>query len=146
MSTERGDAAAKILLLLLLCAIAGAVAAPWFLRSKHTPQETKAIATLRRIHAAQTDHYGASRLYATITMLKDAKRLPTSFRGDAFESEGYRFAHQPAGGWQRWCAQAVPKELGGVFAIDESGIVKEFPAGSSPCFAGELQSPGTPVR
>ena len=29
------------------------------------------IATLRRIHAAQTDHYGASRLYATIAMLKD---------------------------------------------------------------------------
>src|SRR5688572_22900701 len=103
MSKEKGDAAAKLLFLLLFCAIAGAVASLWLLRSEHTPQEAAAIATLRQIHTAQTEQYGASRIYASIAKLKDAKRLPASFRTDAFETENYRFTHTTAGSWQRWC-------------------------------------------
>ena len=148
-SHERGDVAGKVLLVMLLTAIAGAVASPWLLRSKRSPQETQAIATLKQIHTAQMDHHGASRIYASIPILKDAKRLPASFRSDAFEMNRYRFTHTTAGSWQRWCAQAVPDSAepkGSIYAIDESGIVKEFPAGTSPCYAGELQSPGSPIR
>jgi hypothetical protein len=147
-SHQRGNAATNILLLMVVMAIAGAVASPWLIRSGRSPQEAQAIATLVQIHAAQTDQYGANRMYATIAKLKDAKRLPGNLRNDSFEIDEYHYRHQPAGSWQRWCAEASPKEgkSGMVFAIDETGTVKEFPAGTSPCAAGELTTPGTPVR
>jgi hypothetical protein len=149
MSAERGDAAAKLLFLLLVCAIAGAVASPWLLRSKLSGHEEKAIATLKQIHTAQTEHFGAARLYASMSKLTSTKRFDGSHDGKPFKRDGYQFTHTTAGSWQRWCAQAVPDSAateGRVYAIDESGIVKEFPAGTSPCYAGELQSPGSPIR
>ena len=148
MSSQSGDVAAKLLLLLVVVAIAGAVASPWLLRSPRTGSEHAAIATLKQIHAAQAEQYGASRMYADIDRLKASKRLPANFRGDAFAIDEYRYRHQAAGGWQRWCAEATPLEekTGAVLAIDETGIVKEFPAGFEPCSNGELTSPGTPVR
>ena len=151
MSSQRGEASAKILLLLLVCAIFGAIASPWLLRSRRSTAEEKAIATLQRIHSAQTDYFGGTRLYASMAKLSNTKLFDGPGSDVPFERDGYEFTHSNAAGWQRWCAQAVPKAAplkleAGTFAIDESGIVKEFPAGSSPCYAGELQSPGTPVR
>jgi type II secretory pathway pseudopilin PulG len=149
MSSERGDAAAKLLLILLVCAIAGAVASPWLLRAGWSTDEQKAIATLRRIHAAQADYYGGTRLYASMPKLTNTKLFDGSHDGKPFKRDGYQFTHTTAGSWQRWCAQAAPDSAaseGRIYAIDESGIVKEFPAGTSPCYAGELQSPGSPIK
>jgi type II secretory pathway pseudopilin PulG len=149
MSPERGEAAAKLLFLLLVCAIAGAVTAPWLLRSKRSSHEEKAIATLKQIHNAQTNYFGGTRLYASMAKLANTKRFDGPVTDKPFKRDGYQFTHTTAGSLQRWCAQAIPdsaEPTGSIYGIDESGIVKEFPAGTSPCYAGELQSPGSPIR
>ena len=149
MSRQRGDAASKLLFILVTLAIAATFTLPWLLRSRTSESEANAIATLKRIHAAQTDHYGANRLYTSIAKLRDLTLLPRNFRDGPVKMDEYEFTHTTAGSWQRWCAQAVPdsaEPTGSIYGIDESGIVKEFPAGTSPCYAGELRSPGRPIR
>lgn len=149
MSSQRGDVAAKLLLLLVAVAIIAAVASPWLLRSYRSNSEAKAISTLRRIHSAQTEHYGASTLYGSMAKLTNSKMLEGPFQDKQFEMEGYKYFHSTDGTLKRFCAEAVPdgEKPGKTYGIDESGQVLEFERNVSPCFAGVLTKlGGTPVR
>ena len=149
MESQRGDVAAKLLMLLVALAIAGAVAAPWLLRSSRSKSETKAILTLRRIHSAQTEHYGASALYGSMARLTNSKLLEGLFQDKQFEIDDYKFFHSTDGALKRFCAEAVPEEktAGKSYGIDESGVVLEFERTVSPCFNGELtKTGGSPIR
>jgi len=149
MSTQKGDAAAKLLMLLVGLAVVGAFASPWLLRSYRSKEEAKAISMLRRIHSAQTDHYGASRLYGSMAKLRDAKMLEGPFQDKQFTMEGYKYFHSTDGTLKRFCAEAVPEgeKAGKTYGIDETGVLLEYDRNVSPCFAGELsRTGGTPVR
>ena len=149
MKSERGEAAAKLLFILVALAIVAAFASPWLLRSHRSKEEAKAISTLRRIHAAQTDHYGASSLYGSMARLRDSKLLEGSFQDKQFTMEGYKYFHSTDGTLKRFCAEAVPEgeNAGKAFGIDESGVVLEYESTASPCFAGILsKTGGQPVR
>ena len=149
MVFQQGEAAAKLLMFLVAITIAIAFASPWLLRSKKSSEETKAISTLRRIHSAQTDHYGASSLYGSMARLRDAKMLEGPFSDKQFTMEGYKYFHSTDGTLKRFCAEAVPEgeKPGKTYGIDESGVVLEFERTASPCFNGELtKTGGTPVR
>ena len=149
MSSQSGDTAAKLLMLLVVIAIAGAVAAPWLLRSTRSSEEANAISTLRKIHAAQLEHYGASSLYGSMARLANAKLLEGRFQDKQFTMEGYKYFHSTDGTLKRFCAETVPEEgkPGKTYGIDESGVVLEFERTVSPCFAGVLtKTGGSPVR
>jgi type II secretory pathway pseudopilin PulG len=149
MSSQRGDVAAKLLFLLVAVAIVATIASPWLLRSYRSNSETKAISTLRRIHLAQADHYGASSLYGSMARLRNSNFLEGPFQDKQFEMEGYKYFHSTDGTLKRFCAEAVPEgeKPGKSYGIDESGVVLEFERTVSPCFAGELtKTGGSPVR
>lgn len=144
MSSQRGDVAARLLVLMVVMAVAGAVAAPWLLRSKRTAEETQAISTLRRIHSAQTENYGASALYGSMAKLTNSKLLEPTFQDKQFTIEGYRYFHATDGPMKRFCAEAVPAEgsPGDSYGIDETGVVYEFERNTSPCYSGTLSKTG----
>ena len=149
MSSQRGEAAAKLLFILLALAIAAAFAAPWFLSSRRSVEEAAAISTLRRIHTAQSQQYGASALYGSIARLKESKLVDPRFQDKQFTIEGYKYFHSTDGAMKSFCAEAVPEEgkSGKTYGIDESGVVLEFERNVSPCFGGVLtKTGGTPVR
>ena len=149
MGRPQGSSAVRFLTLLTAVAIVGAIASPWLLRSKRTETEAKAISTLRRIHSAQTDHYGASMLYGSMARLTNSKYLEGGFQDKQFTMEGYKYFHSTDGTLKRFCAEAVPEgeRPGKSYGIDESGVVLEFERTVSPCFNGELSKiGGTPVR
>ena len=149
MESQRGDGAAKMLIVLVALAIAGAIAAPWLLRSSRSKGEAKAITNLRKIHAAQTEHYGGSSLYGSMARLTNSKLLEGNFQDKQFTMEGYKYFHSTDGTLKRFCAEAVPEEktAGKSYGIDESGVVLEFERTVSPCFNGELtKTGGSPIR
>ena len=149
MSSETGDAATKLLFILVALAITAAFAAPWLLTSRRSGEEAKAISTLRRIHSAQKDHYGASSLYGSMMKLRDLNLLEGNFQDKQFRLDGYKYFHSTDGTLKRFCAEAVPEEgkAGKSYGIDETGVVLEFERAVSPCFAGVLtKTGGTPVR
>ena len=147
--SQRGDVAARLLMLLVSVAIVAAIASPFLLRSGRSETEAKAISTLRRIHSAQTDYFGASSLYGSMARLTNSKLLEGKFQDKQFEMEGYKYFHSTDGTLKRFCAEAVPEEgkPGKTYGIDESGVVLEFERTVSPCFGGVLtKTGGTPVR
>ena len=149
MRIQRGEAAARLLMLLVAVAIFAAIAAPWLLRSSRSKYESKAISSLRRIYSAQANYYGASSLYGSMMRLRDAELLEGPFQDKQFEMEGYKYFHSTDGTLKRFCAEAVPEEktAGKSYGIDESGVVLEFERNVSPCFDGELtKTGGTPIR
>ena len=147
LKTQRGEAATKVLLLMLVVAIAGAVASPWLLRSRLTAEQAAAVLDLRVLNSAQQEQYGASRLYAELDRLVEAKMLDPGYRSKALAPRGYRLHHSTDGAKKRFCAEMVAKEIEGpTFAIDESGTVMRYEYGISPCYGGELRTAGTPVR
>ena len=147
MNSENGEAAAKLLLILVVFTVAIAVASPWLLRSKRTEEEAKAISTLRRIHSAQRENYGAAALYGSMARLTNSKLLEPTFQDKQFAIDGYRYFHATDGTYKHFCAEAVPAEgsSGTSYGIDESGVVYEFERNTSPCYAGVLTKTGGKV-
>ena len=149
MKSQTGEAASKLLMLLVVLAIVAAFASPWLLRSRRSEEEANAISTLKRIYSAQSEHHGASKLYGSMTKLRKSSLLEGSFQDKQFTLEGYKYFHSTDGTLKRFCAEAVPEgeKPGKAYGIDESGVVLEFERTVSPCFAGVLtKTGGTPVR
>ena len=128
------------------------LAVPWLQRSTISPDESSAIAMLRSIHAAQVDHYGASRMYGSMQKLSNSKLIAQS--QDSFTLKGYEFYHSAPASGTKWCAVAIPeietrttslgeptRKAGKNFGIDDGGTVYQDVSPSA-CYAGSLDKSG----
>jgi hypothetical protein len=128
------------------------LAVPWLQRSTMSGDEGSAVATLRSIHAAQKEMYGASRMYGSMGKLSNSKLIAQS--QDSFSVKGYEFYHSAAPTGRTWCAVAIPemdtqtrsvgqptRKSGKNFGIDEAGTVYQDVSPSA-CYAGTLNTNG----
>ena len=140
MKRQNGFSIIGILIAVIVIMIFVVLAAPRLMRNESQPNETAAIATLRMIHAAESDHFGASRMYGSLGKLTNSKLLSGSFPEGGFTRDGYEFTHSTNGSGRVWCAAAVPEQgkTGGTFGIDESGVLAEGLGSTSPCYMGVL--------
>lgn len=121
------------------------LAVPWLQKSGGlVPNETAAIGMLRSIHAAQSDYFGATRMYGSMGKLSNSKLITQS--QDTFKSGGYEFSHSASGRGSTWCATAEPEtgKTGRRFGIDESGTVYEG-VSTTACYMGSLDTTGASV-
>ena len=135
MDSESGKGLLGLLFVVLIVFAAMWLAVPWLQRSTIGADEDSAVAMLRSIHAAQQDHYGASRMYGSMGKLANAKLIAQS--QDTFTVKGYQFEHSTNGRGSTWCATAVPEagKPGRALGIDDSGTVYETPVR---CVNGKL--------
>ena len=149
MKRQNGFSIIGILIAVIVIMIFVVLAAPRLMRNESQPNETAAVATLRMIHAAESDYYGAGRMYGSLGKLTNSKLLAGSFPEGGFKRDGYEFTHSTNGSGRVWCAAAVPEQgkTGRSFGIDESGVVYQDLRSASPCYLGTLDaSGGTPLR
>ena len=150
MERENGGSLIGILIALVIILLFAFLTVPKLMRSTETePNETAAVATLRMIHAAESDYYGAGRMYGSLGKLTNSKLLAGSFPEGGFKRDGYEFTHSTNGSGRVWCAAAVPEQgkTGRSFGIDESGAVYQDLRAASPCSMGTLDaSGGSPLR
>ena len=149
MERENGGSLIGILIALVIILLFVFLTLPKLMRSDGQPNETAAIATLRMIHAAESDYYGAGRMYGSLGKLTNSKLLAGSFPEGGFKRDGYEFTHSTNGSGRVWCAAAVPEQgkTGRSFGIDESGAVYQDLRAASPCSMGTLDaSGGSPLR
>ena len=125
MDSQDGKGMLGLLFAVLIVFAVMWLAVPWLQRSVVAPDEAAAIATLKSIHAAQGEMYGASRMYGSMGKLANAKLVAQS--QDSFAVKGYKIEHSTNGRGSSWCASAVPEEgkPGRTLGIDESGTVYE---------------------
>ena len=137
MDSQDGKGMLGLLLAVLIVFAATWLAVPWLQRSRMSGDEGSAVATLRSIHAAQKEMYGASRMYGSMGKLANSKLVAQS--QDSFAVKGYKIEHSTNGRGSSWCASAVPDEgkPGRTLGIDESGTVYETPVR---CVNGKLIS------
>ena len=149
MKRQNGFSIIGILIAVIIIMIFVVLAAPRLMRNGSQPNETAAVATLRMIHAAESDYYGAGRMYGSLGKLTNSKLLAGSFPEGGFKRDGYEFTHSTNGSGRVWCAAAVPEQgkTGRSFGIDESGAVYQDLRAASPCSMGTLDaSGGSPLR
>ena len=149
MKRQNGFSIIGILIAVIIIMIFVVLAAPRLMRNESQPNETAAVATLRMIHAAESDYYGAGRMYGSLGKLTNSKLLAGSFPEGGFRRDGYEFTHSTNGSGRVWCAAAVPEQgkTGRSFGIDESGAVYQDLRAASPCSMGTLDaSGGSPLR
>jgi hypothetical protein len=145
MDSQDGKGLLTLLFAVLVVFAVVWLAVPWLQKSGGlVPNETAAIGVLRSIHAAQADHFGASRMYGSMAKLAKAKFAAHS--QDNFSSGGYQFSHSASGGGSTWCAVAVPEtgKTGRTFGIDESGSVYEGVSNAA-CYMGTLNTTAAAV-
>lgn len=152
MDSQAGKGMLGLLFAVLIVFAVMWVAVPWLQKSTMSGDEASAIATLRSIHAAQVDHYGASRMYGSMAKLSNSKLIYQS--QDSFTLKGYEFYHSAAPTGRSWCAVAIPeietrttslgqptRKAGKNFGIDDSGTVFQDVSPSA-CYAGSLNTSG----
>ena len=137
MGSQDGKGLLGLLFAVLIVFIIAYFSVPWLQRVGIRPDEAAAVATLRQIHAAQQDHYGATRMYGSLAKLTNSKLM--NHPQDDFTSGGYEFSHSASGGGRTWCAMAVPEQgkPGRRFAIDADGTVYENVSAHA-CYMGTL--------
>ena len=147
MDSQDGKGLLGLLFVVLIIFMIAWVATPWLQRvGKLLPDEEAAIDTLRAIHTAQQEHYGASRMYGSLRKLTNSKLMNHAL--DDFTSGGYVFSHSTNGRGSTWCATAVPEEgkPGRALGIDDSGAVWHGVSRGS-CYMGSLATAGaSPLR
>ena len=152
MDSQAGKGMLGLLFAVLIVFAVMWLAVPWLQKSTMSGDEGSAIATLKAIHAAQVDHYGASRMYGSMGKLSNSKLVAQS--QDSFKLNGYEFYHSAAASGTKWCAVAIPeietrttslgepaRKAGKNFGIDESGTVFQDVSPSA-CYAGTLDAAG----
>ena len=107
MDSQAGKGMLGLLFAVLIVFAVMWLAVPWLQRSTMSADEASAVATLRAIHAAQVDHYGASRMYGSMGKLSNSKLVGQS--QDSFTLKGYEFYHSATATGTRWCAVAIPE-------------------------------------
>lgn len=137
MDSQDGKGLLGLLFAVLIVFIIAYFSVPWLQRVGIRPDEAAAVEMLKRIHAAQQDHYGASRMYGSLAKLTNSKLMNQS--SDDFKSGGYEFSHSASGGGRSWCAMASPEQgkPGRRFGIDADGTVYENVAVNA-CYMGTL--------
>ena len=137
MSSEQGKGMLGLLFAVLIVFIIAYFSVPWLQRVGIRPDEAAAVEMLKRIHAAQADHFGASRMYGSLAKLTNSKLMNQS--SDDFKSGGYEFSHSASGGGRSWCAMAAPEQgkPGRRFGIDADGTVYENVSVNA-CYMGTL--------
>ena len=137
MDSQDGKGMLGVLFAVLIVFAVMWLAVPWLQKVGIRPDEAAAIETLKRIHAAQSDHFGATRMYGPMGKLSNSKLTAQS--QDDFKSGGYEFSHSASGSGRTWCATAVPEtgKAGRRFGIDDTGSVYEG-ISTTACYMGTL--------
>ena len=157
MNGQAGRTMLSLMFTVLLVFAVMWLAVPWLQKSTMSADEGSAITALKTIHAAQVEHYGASRMYGSMQKLSNSKLVSQS--QDSFTLKGYEFYHSAAAAGTKWCAVAIPeietrstslgeptRKAGKNFGIDQSGKVYQDVSPSA-CYAGTLDTAGaSPVR
>ena len=142
MDSQDGKTIMSLLFAVLIVFAVMWLAVPWLQKTGGlVPNETAAVGILRSIHAAQSDHYGASRMYGSMGKLSNSKL--TAHAQDDFKSGGYEFSHSTNGSGRTWCATAVPEDgkPGKTLGIDQSGTVWHGVSRAA-CYSGSLNTTG----
>lgn len=144
MDSQDGKGLLGLLFAVLVVFAVMWLAVPWLQKSTVGADEEAAIATLRSIHAAQQDMYGASRMYGSMGKLANSKLFAQS--QDTFKLKGYEFEHSTSGAGRTWCATAVPEagKPGRALGIDQSGTIWHGVAPGA-CYMGTLNTTAAAV-
>ena len=137
MDSQDGKTLLAVLFTVLVVFAVMWLAVPLLQKNSIMPNETAAIEALRRIHAAEADYFGATRMYGSMGRLSNSKLVAQT--QDNFKSGGYEFSHSAAGSGRSWCAIAIPEagKSGRRFGIDAEGTVYEGVSAAA-CYMGTL--------